>query len=568
MSARRSSILTGVAVAALGAAVTLRPFSTLGALVLLIAATLVVAGVNELLEARDAADPRLGRLTGGLLVLTGIVALALPGRTVGAVAIAIGAGLVLAGIARIAAGVRRHGDDPVVSIVLGGAYVVLGVVALSWPDATLLLLALVAGPAAVILGVVTVVRALRSDRAPRPARAGRVRRIAGAGIAVLCAALLAGVSAFLHDGSPTLDAFSDVASADLPRESGTLIRSGDFGGTVPDGTEVRRILYTTTDADGRRLAASALVVTPKDADGRLPVLLWEHGTTGVVPKCGPSVLAEPFEAGGMPVVATAAKRGWAIVAPDYPGLGAPGRHPYLVGVPAARSALDAVRAARRLDDVDLSDRTVVWGHSQGGGAALWTRVEGPRYAPDVPLAGVAALAPVSDVTAWARGLQDTPAGQLFASFVVQGYANAYDDVRFTDYIRPAAQTIVRRVVGRCLSEPATVLSLAAVLAGQTIFSRDLTSGALGRRLAENVPLDASPVPALIAQGLGDELVLPPLQRAYVKSLCERDQPVVFREVPARDHLSVVAADSPLIPELFKWTADRLAGRPAPPSTCA
>jgi len=74
-------------------------------------------------------------------------------------------------------------------------------------------------------------------------------------------------------------------------------------------------------------------------------------------------------------------RGWAIVATDYVGLGASPPHPYLVGRPEARSVLDAVRAARTLRPAHLAPKTVVWGHSQGGGAALWTGIVAPSYAP-------------------------------------------------------------------------------------------------------------------------------------------------------------------------------------------
>jgi alpha-beta hydrolase superfamily lysophospholipase len=295
----------------------------------------------------------------------------------------------------------------------------------------------------------------------------------------------------------------------------------------------------------------------------MPVVLWAHGTTGVARKCGPSVLPEPFTAGALFVLPQVIDRGWALVAPDYPGLGAPGRHPYLVGVPAARSALDAVRAARRLPGVRLSDETVVWGHSQGGGAALWVGEEGRAYAPDVPLAGVAALAPAGDVLGLARSLEKSPPGMLFASFVVRGYSDAYPDVRFGAYIRPAARTSVARVVGRCLSEPATLASL-PVLAGQTLFARDLASGPLEARLRENVPDRPTGLPTLLAQGLDDTIVLPSVQRAFVAKLCAAGQPVDFRTYAGRDHVALVRADSPLIPELLRWTSRRFRGVSAPP----
>ena len=87
--------------------------------------------------------------------------------------------------------------------------------------------------------------------------------------------------------------------------------------------------------------------------------------------------------------------GYVVVATDYEGLGVPGVHPYLVGVSEAHAVLDSVRAARELPATQATSRFAVWGHSQGGHAALWTGQLQPSYAPDVTLAGVAALAPAS-----------------------------------------------------------------------------------------------------------------------------------------------------------------------------
>ena len=243
-------------------------------------------------------------------------------------------------------------------------------------------------------------------------------------------------------------------------------------------------------------------------------MLGEHGTTGVDQNCAPSILKDPFSAGAMFIQDRVLARGWVLVAPDYLGLGASPPHPYLVGIPEARSALDAVRAARQLSSIRFSNQTIVWGHSQGGGAALWTEVEAPSYAPDVPLSGVAALAPASNLTALANGLETSKAGMLFASLMVAGYSNAYTDVAFNDYIRASAQKVVRSVVGRCLSEPATLVSLPAVLTGARIFSHHLNSGPLGTRLAQNVPSQVTQAPTLIAQGQADSLVLPPVQNAF------------------------------------------------------
>lgn len=77
-----------------------------------------------------------------------------------------------------------------------------------------------------------------------------------------------------------------------------------------------------------------------------------------------------------------------VVAADYPGLGTPGMHPYLIGESEGRAVLDSVRAARDLPDAGASNRFAVWGHSQGGHASLYTGELAASYAPDLRLVGV------------------------------------------------------------------------------------------------------------------------------------------------------------------------------------
>ena len=91
------------------------------------------------------------------------------------------------------------------------------------------------------------------------------------------------------------------------------------------------------------------------------------------------------------------ENGYAIAATDYPGLGTPGPHPYLVGDSEARAVIDSVRAARSFPGLENSTRYAVWGHSQGGQAALFTGMIAKSYAPELQLVGVAAAAPATDL---------------------------------------------------------------------------------------------------------------------------------------------------------------------------
>jgi alpha-beta hydrolase superfamily lysophospholipase len=410
---------------------------------------------------------------------------------------------------------------------------------------------------------------------PRPLEAavlapGRLRRswhVLRAAVGLALTLLLVLVSLKLHAGNPVPDDFY-TAPDDVPSEPGQLLRSEPFDRALPAGARAWRILYTTTRDEGEPAVASALVVAPEDPpDGSRPVVAWAHGTTGVAEGCAPSLLDDPFAAGATPALDQMIDRGWVMVATDYVGLGTEGPHPYLIGQGEGRSVLDSVRAAHQLGDLSLADQTVVWGHSQGGHAALWAGQLAESYAPDTQVVGVAALAPASNLTRMVSDIEGAPGGSIFASYVISAYSDGYDDVSFDDYVRPTARIVSREIAARCLAEPEVFVSvIATLLFDRSIFRRSPDTGAAGERLEENVPLDPIAAPLLIGQGAADPLVLPSVQQEYVDQRCGQGGVLDYRTYSGFGHIDVVGDDSPLVPDLLQWTQDRIDGKPAT-STC-
>lgn len=563
-------LLLAVLLIALGGTLLTRPTLSLGLLALLLGAGLVVHGVTDLLDEEDRDPARVG--VACAWIAAGVVVLVLPGLTVRLAALVVGIALVLNGVQAVWSAVRRRHslDARIAELAFGVAWIVFGVLALTWPDITLLVVSVVFGARLVVAGLRLALATVRGAREPRADRApGRLRRwgrTVFAVVTLLVAVSLAGVSAKLTGGSPVVDDFY-AAPRDVPSEPGTLIRSEPFTRGVPDGARGWRILYTTTRGDGSAALSSGLVVVPEQGDGDWPVVEWTHGTTGYGQQCAPSLLAKPFEAGAMFVLPQVVEHGWAMVATDYIGLGTEGPHPYLIGLDSAHAALDAVRAARELAAADLGERTVAWGHSQGGGAALWTGAEAADYAPDVELSGVAALAPASNIPALFANLPNVTGGSVFASFAFAAYAATYDDVRWRDYIRPGAEQIVRSISERCLAEPGVLVSVLGVLSlsrDPEIFSRSTAEGALDHRAKENVPPATISAPLLLGQGADDSLVIPSAQDAYVDSLCADGQQVDYRTYRGRDHVPLVEPDSRAVTDLLSWTEQRFAGEPVKP----
>lgn len=336
---------------------------------------------------------------------------------------------------------------------------------------------------------------------------------------------------------------------------------------------MRRILFTTTDVHDDAALGSALVIVPTGApDGPRPVILWDHGTTGIARTCAPSLADDALTGDGIPALQQALDAGWVVVAPDYSGQGTEGAFPYLVGEGEARSGLDAVRAAASADGLELSSETVVWGHSQGGHAALWTGAVGPRYAPELDLLGVAALAPAADPLAMAeRILQqpDSPSLALVVAWVLVPYAETYPEIDLDDHVDPAGRLLVREIAQRCIADPGMIVSLldsVGVARDRPLFVGDLTRGDTGRRLDENIARGPWSMPLLVAWGDRDEVIAPELQHDLVARLCEAGADFSWTEAAGDDHMGLVR-DSSTTDALMGWTEDRFAGADAPTPAC-
>lgn len=560
------SAVVGLACVVFGVLLVFRPFGSLAVLVVLLAVGLILGGIAELLKADR---PRTAVVIGVVWSVAGVLVLALPGLTIGALTIIVGVALVVAGLTSAARAVRGDTDQRVADLLFAVAWVILGVLAFVWRDVTVFVIAALYGVRMFVFGVDQIVAAIRRRRGRTASAAGSATgrcgwrwwlRTGSSALALLVSVGLLLVSVQLS-GTPQPDSFYS-APGNVPDTPGKLIRSEPFTRTIPAGARAWKILYTTTITAGHPAIASAIVVVP-DTRGSHPVIAWAHGTTGFGTGCAPSLLAEPFVAGAMPDFDQALAKGWAIVATDYTGLGTAGAEPYLIGQGEGRSVLDSILAAGQLTSAHLSNTTVIWGHSQGGHAAVWAGGLAPSYAPRIDLVGVAAMAPASNLPALLSGLSDSAAGGLFGSFALAAYAAAYPDVKANDYVRPGARIMVQSMQQRCLTDPSTVVSIVtSVFSDHPIWSKNPGTGALGASARANVPTLKINAPLLIAQGGADTLVLPPAQAQYVTERCAAGQKLDYRVYPGKDHMGVVTGNAPLLTDLLTWTGHRFAGQPA------
>src|SRR5271170_2195372 len=131
-------------------------------------------------------------------------------------------------------------------------------------------------------------------------------------VGVLCA-----VSTMV-DGAQAQSAFYVPGKHELAGPPGTLIRlEGMTGG--PLGAAAYRVLYRSRGLHEEPIAVSGVVVVPSGpvpAGGR-PIVAWAHPTTGVVPRCAPSLALLVFQQ--IQGLRQMVERGYVVAATDYPG---------------------------------------------------------------------------------------------------------------------------------------------------------------------------------------------------------------------------------------------------------
>jgi pimeloyl-ACP methyl ester carboxylesterase len=330
-------------------------------------------------------------------------------------------------------------------------------------------------------------------------------------------------------------------------------------GAMPAGATAYRILYHSESITGADIAVSGMVVVPAGAPptGGFPIVSWAHGTTGVAEQCAPSIEG----AGSIPYLASLVGARSIVAATDYQGLGTPGPHPYLVGLSEAQGVLDAARAARSLVGRWASNTVLVVGHSQGGQAALFAGQVAQSYAPELFVAGVAAVAPVTSLLEFAPPVRSRVADGRSGYFAMGLYALSatYPDLALASAFTGLAVRDSAVITSRCSAAVGAVYnSVATGRLFRTDWGRDASlRAAIGGNQPGSAPTLA---PLLVVQGTGDSLIPYPTTTNFVdRQLCGADGDTVeYVPVPRASHSGVLLAAAPLI---VRWISERLHGMP-------
>lgn len=378
---------------------------------------------------------------------------------------------------------------------------------------------------------------------------------------------LTGLPANQITKAPPIAPFYNVSDV-APAKPGTLVKSEPVAGGGPGASNVR-FIYHSTDNNNRDQVVSGLYVkptTPPPAGG-FPLITLAHGTTGTNQRCG--ISQTPFEP-NTPAYSTYStqilplvQQGYAVVATDYQGMGAPGDPSYLVGQIEGRNTLDAVRAVHNWQPDVNKNKTVIWGHSQGGHSSAFAAQIAHTYAPELQIQGAAVLAPglLPSLPVAVQSLisNPEPSGQTgFVMMIAASWSKIYStQMQPSTILTPEGVAKLPAVNETCGNQVYDLFQQAPM----STFVNDPVPAIFYTLATENTPgSEKIQMPIIMVQGMKDTTIIPQLTLAFDKQLCEMNNTVDFHIYPNDTHPGVVLNSRGLIES---WIKDRFAGNPAP-----
>lgn len=387
-------------------------------------------------------------------------------------------------------------------------------------------------------------------------------RVANAAIGAL---VLAAILGCLPGGAHAQTAFYKATAAEIAGDTGTLIRNEKID-DAPYGGQHYRVLYRSVGLKGEPIAVSGMIFAPSGdlpEDG-WPIVAWAHPTSGLVPKCAPSVAG--FGVDQVQGLKALLDKGYVVTATDYPGLGTPGPHPFLVGESEGRAVLDSIRAARDLMGGKGGD-AVLWGHSQGGQAVLYAADLASSYAPELKILGVGAAAPATELAKLLDDDIDTAGGRNLLAMTLWAWSKVFD-APIADVVEPAAMPTIDSLANVCLESLFDLLPRSAdgkALMKTFLSVDEITDLEPWKDLMDQNTIGALPtdIPVMLVQGTDDDTVPPAVTASYMQTLCRAGSNVTMLTLPGVSHLTVAKDGAP---SFVDWISGLYAGT-APASNC-
>lgn len=356
---------------------------------------------------------------------------------------------------------------------------------------------------------------------------------------------------------------------------GDLLKFEPLNGSSLDvvyGLSAYRYQYTSVSLNGTVVPATGFIALPYTSsreDGKYPVIAYAHGTIGIFAGCPPSTTAKLYDYDTWSILA---RNGYAIVGPDYAGLGNNYiKHEYCSFPAHANDLYYGMVAARKIFPNTFTDDWASVGHSQGGGA-VWKLSESPLIRSGAAAGnyvGTVAVAPGTKI----YDLILLTAEEIFPQSNYSTYYITYIFLWLSTTLRRAipsadmsvfSQKLLQRAhiaditqscndgalaLGRGLS-PNEIITSTAALKNSTDFAKwqNMNAPAMGAKAEQ---------PLLVVQGLADTTILPQITVNAYNDTCGFGNEAHLNLYPGIDHGDVITASSP---DWLRFLRERFEGK--------
>ncbi len=368
------------------------------------------------------------------------------------------------------------------------------------------------------------------------------------------------------EGNGPNGSFYDIPSAPTGALPGQLLYYVPANSSQISNANGWTVAYVSTDAQGKPDVVTGTVFVPTAAwtgSGPRPVVDYAVGTQGLGPQCAPS---QQFQTGleyEDPDISAAIAKGYAVVVTDYQWAGPPNLvQPYVVGLSEGHAVLDMARVGAQIPGagLSLSAPTVVWGYSQGGGAAAEAGELWKQYEPGVNLIGVAAGGVPGNLVQVGEALNGA-LGSAFLFDAVVGFHSAYPSLPFASLINSSGTAMMQKLETECMTAQLTNFgfqNISQYTQGNLTIQQLLQEPGWTSTLNENSPgLPGAniPVPTFMYRGDIDEIIPTTVEDATYANMCKTGTVIQSATYPGEHLLSDFEAEG----DVMTFIGNRLSG---------
>lgn len=255
--------------------------------------------------------------------------------------------------------------------------------------------------------------------------------------------------------------------------------------------------------------------------------------------------------------------GYAVIAPDYAGLGipttatgAPIPHQWGAAPAAANDLIYAVSAAKKAWPSRLSAEFVVFGHSQGGGAA-WAAAERQARDPAPGYLGAIAASPLRDISVYGAAPLSIVGSAIALGAATVG--SVFPDFRIGDWFTDEGERyydLYRQVQG-CQSVVAEIFNNPEVAYARPGWNESYYLGVLAK--LTKIGEKAFKGPLLVLQGTKDQFVDTAITTELVNATCATfaaNEALTYAKFEGSDHVPTLYASQQY---WLRWIEDRFGG---------